>query len=1064
MILSKLQLVENILTELSDNSNGQISPYDIRHNLLDIVDSVHLLLNEHDIRGKNFDTPHTRTTRAGENTLENLSLNGYLSVDNSAFGFSALKYNYQGSRNTAVGSNSLSCNVYGEDNSAVGYNSLGGNTIGFGNVGIGSYALHNNKIGNYNVAIGHAAGYYVNRFTSNKLFIASHPVDSTDVCNNPYGSGLIPLVHGDFQLNCLGIAVDSLGSSGTLQVGGDITPSSGSAHSLGNASYNWNNIYVSNINFARDVYLSASNKNLVTNTNIVPSNNFTSLGTSDSPWSGGYFDNIVVNGVATFNRFNAYETCEYYCKTIHLASSGIVESLDGGGPTSIYDYAYQNPLIYQCSLISDEEMMGAGFIASTSGIGYRRDYRFVFLPPSSGLTCDSNGYARASWYTNTSLSIDSGVYLRANRIVSYDNNCHGLYFDDGRTYIGRKNILDARPSSSNGNIAGIGNANFLGNSGVYSDYIATFAALESGVSVSTRLLTNTKNRIKDTNNNNKDRLTGFEFKFIDTSTQNLSVPSDRLVIGSYNNTSTMFNTLSLMKDSSQGIFGINGLGILSENTVPKTALDIRTTGNAIIRSTAENQNATISALQLLGEQSREYRGVELAYLNTSGIADLSMYKDSGRQVFFRLYDNNTVGLFTASGTSNAMFTIGDNFRNTAAISIREHVSSPSTTSLYSKLYVKQKIATNQSQSLYVIDDSGNIHDLVVNKFDSNDARAVFTDSLQNTFAGMQAPNNRILTQATSNSSLGYRSLYSLSTGDFNSVVGTESGSGINTGSHNTIIGSHSSRSITSGSNNIVIGSSGFNSTSSSASDNIIIGNSGIGNSTSGDYNFVLGSRQNLVLLQGTLGPSNTDKQLSMPSGGKLNIFDNTNSDSLSLRANIVEVRDFSGNNYPDNTLSFKFTGNQSSDLLLLKHHVSPLTNSATYDIASNNRPHAELRGDLRLLGSVRFSDGTSINSSPQGQINSLTSSVSSVNSQINSLLIEGTASVDILPPSSPATPTSGNILMRNQNWYDVGNAMLYNRDKALKINAGDYVIAIRINNEYRPIWVSDQDPSCKNCY
>jgi hypothetical protein len=1071
MILSKLQLVENILTELSDNSNGQISPYDIRHNLLDIVDSVHLLLNEHDIKAKNFDTPHTRTTRAGENTLENLSLNGYFSVDNSAFGFAALKSNYQGSRNTAVGSNSLSCNIYGEDNSAIGYNALAGNTIGFGNVGIGSYSLNNNKLGNFNVAIGNAAGYYVDRFTSNKLFIASHPVDANYICNNPLGSGLQPLVYGDFEAGQLGISVDNLDSSGILQVGGDITPSSGNSYNLGNTSYSWNNLYVNNVNFLSGIYVTSNNGNITTNTNIVPSTNAISIGTESNPWSGGYFDNIVVNGVATFNRFNAYETCEYYCKTIYLASSGIVESLDGGGPTSIYDYAYQNPLVYQCSLITDEEMMGAGFIASTSGTGYRRDYRFVFLPPASGLTCDNNGHARASWYSNTSISLDSGVYLRTNRIVSYDNNCHGLYFDDGRTYVGRKNILDARPSSSNGNIAGVGNTNFLGNSGVYSDYIATFAALESGVSVSTRLLTNTKNRTKDSSNNNKDRLTGFEFKFIDTSAQNLSVPSDRLVIGSYNNTSTMLNTVSLMKDASQGIFGINGLGVLSENIVPKTALDIRTTGNAIIRSTAENQSRTVAALQLLGEQSCEYRGVELAYLNTSGVADLSMYKDSGRQVFFRLYDNNTVGLFTSSGTSNAMLTIVDNFRNTAAISIREHASSPSATSLYSKLYVKQKTATNQSQSLYTIDSSGNVHDLVVNKFDGNDARAVFTDSLQNTFAGMHSPNNRILTQATSNSSLGYRSLYSLSTGDFNSVVGTESGSGINTGSHNTIVGSHSSRSITSGSNNIVIGSSGFNSTSSSASHNIIIGNSGIGNSTSGDYNFVLGSRQNLVLLQGTLGPSNTDKQLSMPSGGKLNIFDNTNSDSLSLRANVVEVRDFSGNNYPDNTLSFKFTGNQSSDLLLLKHHVLPLTNTPTYDTASNNRPHAELRGDLRLLGSVRFSDGTSINSSPQGQINSLSSSVSGVNSQINnlantvnSLFVEGTASVDILPPSSPATPTSGNMLLRNQNWYDVGNAMLYNRDKALKIKAGDYVIAIRINNEYRPIWVSDQDPSCTNCH
>ena len=43
MILTKLKLVENIVSEISDNSTGQISPYDVRHNLLDIVDSVHNL-------------------------------------------------------------------------------------------------------------------------------------------------------------------------------------------------------------------------------------------------------------------------------------------------------------------------------------------------------------------------------------------------------------------------------------------------------------------------------------------------------------------------------------------------------------------------------------------------------------------------------------------------------------------------------------------------------------------------------------------------------------------------------------------------------------------------------------------------------------------------------------------------------------------------------------------------------------------------------------------------------------------------------------------------------------
>ena len=58
MILSKSQLVNNINTEISDQSTGQISPYDIRHNMLDVIDSVHnLLLNHNQLTLDKFTTP-----------------------------------------------------------------------------------------------------------------------------------------------------------------------------------------------------------------------------------------------------------------------------------------------------------------------------------------------------------------------------------------------------------------------------------------------------------------------------------------------------------------------------------------------------------------------------------------------------------------------------------------------------------------------------------------------------------------------------------------------------------------------------------------------------------------------------------------------------------------------------------------------------------------------------------------------------------------------------------------------------------------------------------------------
>ncbi|NDB57588.1 hypothetical protein EB001_03990 [bacterium] len=1050
MILSKLKLVENILTEISDNSTGQISPYDIRHNLLDTIDSVHLLLNGKSIQTSNFATPSLRTTKGGENTLENIDLNGYSTVDNSAFGFSALKANYQGSRNTAIGSLALGCNIYGEDNVAVGYVGLGGNINGSGNVGIGNYSLNNNAFGNLNIAIGHGAGYYVDRLTSNKLFIASHPVHSGDICGNPDGIGLIPLVYGDLLNNKFGINVTELDSSGTLQVGGDISPSVSDTYNIGNSSYRWNDVYASTIKLNDNITISNNSTNLAVNTNIVQNENGQSIGTLSTPWSEGYFDNIYVNGIAFFGTTVTYDNCHYTCKNIYLASTGCDNELNG------------------CILLEDYQMHGAGLIASTSGNGltpYRRNYQFTFSPPASGMIYDTNPFAKAAWNSNISLNLSSSVYLKTNRIVSYDVNGHGLFFDNGKTYIGRKNILDTMPSLSSGTTAGVGNINFFSNYGLVSNYIATIGNYESGVSVSHRLLSRIKNRTKDLTNN-KDKLTGFEFKFIDTAPLN----NDRLVIGSYNNTSYTQNSITIMKNGMQGILGINNLGVLSESIIPQTTLDIRSSGDAIIRNVAENYHNTISALQLFGKECCEYDGFEACYYNNSGIADLSLYIDAEKQVFFRLYDDYTVGLFNSGEMTNAMFTLGDNVHTNAAISLKEFSGSLFATETYGKIYVQPKLADYQVHSLYFKDGDGNVHDLVTNKYDVDDGRVLFTDPNGNTFGGIACPNDRKEPASVSyfNTAVGNQTLNLLYGGKNNCAFGANAGKSITTGSKNTIIGSFSAVDLETGTNNIIIGNDIFNNTLNNTSNNIIIGNSGLANGHSSNYQLYIGSKQELVLLHGILGPTQSDKKLTMPSGGAFYINDSTNSDALGLQANIISILDYSGNDYPDNSLKFRFTGNESNDLLTLKHHVEPLPNIPYYDPASNTRPHAELNGDLRIQGSIRFSDNTSLASS--SEINNLTNSVSTINSEVdilttrlNDLIVEGTCSHKINKPSNPSLPTFGNMIVRNTNWQDTNTIVLKNRDTNLEIPAGSYVVAIKINNEYRPIRVSSPDAFCSYC-
>lgn len=1047
MILSKLKLVENIVNEISDNSTGQISPYDIRHNLLDIIDSIHLLTIGQNLSGSNFDTIPVRTTRIGEFTLENLGLQGYSSVDNSAIGYSALKSNYQGVRNTAVGSQALSCNIYGDDNVAIGHTALGSNTIGIGNVGVGSYSLNYNKGGNFNVAIGHGAGYYIDRNSSNKLFIASHPVNDEYICENPTGSGLRPLVYGDLSSLKFGIGVKDLDPYGTLQVGGDITPSGSLTNNIGHETLYWNMLYVQNIK---------PSNNLSIHGNLLPSSSGFNLGSSNSPWNSGIFDNIQIKNNAIIQRLVSLENANYFNKTITLANSGSIVAIDGGGPNSLYDYYNENPLnINSYQYLDDSQLSGAGFIVNSSGTGYFRNYSFTFLPPNESLSClqANTPHAKSSWNSNISIHIASGSHLRTDRVIFPRDialvssiGCRGIFSSNSGLFISRENILASDLTSSSGHLAGIGNVNFLADSGNFNNYFVSFAALESGVTVGHRFLTGSKIRSKDVANNNKDRLNGFELKYIDDSSSVVGGFTDRFVIGSYNKTSEMVNAVAIMKESNdEGIFGISNIAPLSQNILPETSLNIRSKSNAVIRAAAENQANTKSSLQLLGGSNCLQDGLEIEYSNASGLADISMYKDSGKAIFFRMYENNTVGLFNNIDGTNAMLTIGDSGRITPAISIRQASFNPTSTANYGKIFVLPKIRTSQSQSLNFIDSSGNVHDLVINPLDVLDGRAVYSDLSDNTFVGYQCPSqrNNLLPNSTGNTSIGSRSLFNISTGDNNTVVGSQSASGLTTGSNNIVLG-----------NRAYINSNGSN--------NIIIGNENIGSGTNSSYQLLIGASNSSVLLQGTLGPTNADKQLTLPSGGRLNIRDNTNTDSLSLRTGIIEVTDGGGNNYPDNTLSFKFTGNNSADILILNHNSSPLSNTASY--AGTNRPFAQFNSDIRTQGFLRFSDGTSLNSAAfLNDVSSLNSNVSSINNALSSLLVEGYVPLAINPPSNSQNPTVGEMVTKVNGWQDGQTITLTNRDTTFGIHAGAYVIAIRINNEYRPIWINNRDGSGACC-
>jgi hypothetical protein len=1068
MILNKDVLVNNIITEISDNSNGQISPYDVRHNLLDIIDSAYLLIRGYPLDGTNFSTLNYRTTRVGENTLTTVGLAGHISSDNTAVGHSSLKSNFQGAQNTAVGSQSLFCNVYGDNNAAFGFSSLAGNTIGNGNVGFGNFALHNNKSGSFNIAIGHGAGYYINN-QSNRLVIASHNINYDYICDNPNGSGLVPLVQGDLSNLKLGIAVSSLHNEGVLQVSGAISPEVTSLYNIGSPNYRWRSGYFSDaLSFSSNQRFQRVNDsslvltsnlsisgglNVLGNTTVsgdlLPSlHNTYDIGSLGNIWNYGYFNNIFVSGLATFNRLVAFEKCDFFCKTITLANSGSI-SLDGGGAESIYDYSHEpSPFTSDCGYLTDEQLYGAGFNIESSGNDYFRTYSFTFVPPDYSLTCthSEDPYVLASWNSNISLHLSSGAHVKTDRVIFpttinivQQPECLGIFSRDNDLFVAYEDLVVQTEE-----LAGIGDVNFYATSGEVSEYCLTLAAPRSGVLIKQRFLNNIIDKTTDELNNDLDNLDGFEIQYVNDANGLVYGPSaNRLVVGSYNQTSYPVNVLSLMQsDEDEGVVCITNLAPVSQNVLPETTLNIRSANNAIARLTAENDAQTKSAIQLVGEINCLANAFEAEYLNGSGMANLNMYKDFVKTAYFRLYPNNTVGLFTGSGTSNAMLTIGDSVFNNAVISMRENTNTVTAASGYGKLYVSPKSAPRQSHTAYLMDGSGNRHDLVVNPLDVVDARGLYTDASGNTFGGRYCPDRRDdLTGIFRNTAIGSGACFLIASGAVDNVVlGASAASGITSGQRNVIIGSNTGRNIASSTDNVFIGSY-------------------IGSEINSSHNFLVGS-SGLVLLQGKLGPTNSAKHLSMPSGGKFSVYDINNTNALSIKPNFIEVNDFSGNDYPQNNLTVSFIGNSSANLLVLNHASDPMTNNPTYQSPTQPRPYSQLNGDLKLRGAIRFSDNTSLDSA---QFLDKIDQIDDIQSALSSLIVEGYTTSRIQAPSSPNNPTTGVLQIKNQNWVTTGEIILVNRDTTSEIHQGAYVIAIKINNQYRPIWISAKDTACECC-
>ena len=1026
--LPKSQLQTNINSELGDNSTGQISPYDIRHNLIDITDSINNLISSSQdltvgsFTSSNFSTPATRNVSAGVESLDKLDLNGYISIDNSAFGYAALRSNYQSSGNAAFGSQSLSCNIYGSNNAGLGYKSLGANIDGFGNVGIGSFTLNKNKNGNFNIAIGNGAGYYVDKNTNNKLYIGAHPVDETHVCANPLGSGFTPLLHGDLSNSelCLGVGTRTLNSRtfGVLQTSGNIAPTLGDTFDIGHTSYRWRDVHLAQSVLFPSAAITNNGPEILISGDLIPFDHKAyQLGKRHFLWNKAYVEDLHVSGVARMNTLLATQQNHYLNKTINLASSGQFDIIDGGGVEGLTDGIVHDADIANASgYLSDADLDGAGFIIRASGgPDLTREFQLTFKP--SGQLDDvlvnsilSLPYlvekdtitSRSSWFSNMNIHVDSGNHIKASRITdsgrisltTYDDR-FGLYIDSGYAFFTHDTLLNPHPATSGGyghgsGLAGIGDVNFLGVSGSTCNYMNTIAHPESGVTVGQRILTGVKD--KRAGEDGRDRLQGYEIKYIDNSSLEYEGPkTDRLLFSSYDNDSTPLNHMMLLKNHSDGgVFGVNNFETAGESILPTTIVNVRSKNDAEVRITAENTGSVDSALQLLAAHNCEVSGLEIKYGKNESFAvgphaDFNIFHNSGVINFMHIDPSGRVGI-ACSGELNQTLTIGDSGTPSGVISLFESPSVPNNTVDYGKLYVERKITDHQSQTLKFIDSSGNIFDFVKSKYISFDG-LIYMDRAFNTFGGSGCNDDRndVDTGALRNTGFGYKNFHRITNtfsdntffGFSNGLIPDTFGGGSlapATASGNTLIGVSNASGLYTGKENIFIGRGNkFASTDSTHTGDdlfnaiknldsaIVIGN----NLNVRDHEFKLGTNEATgVLMSGLMGPAATGHQLTVAQGARLLIESQDKKDYFNLEPQSLERLE-NDQDRPVDSFKFHFTGsgvnNEKMTLWEFNHSADMMSGvSRSFATASPSRPYASLSGDLNILGAIRFRDGSSI--------------------------------------------------------------------------------------------------------
>jgi hypothetical protein len=465
--------------------------------------------------------------------------------------------------------------------------------------------------------------------------------------------------------------------------------------------------------------------------------------------------------------------------------------------------------------------------------------------------------------------------------------------------------------------------------------------------------------------------------------------NDRFSININNGQADVHEAFTVLRNggtiSQSGLVGITNItrDTNGDPLLPETLLNLQANGDCDLRM-ASRVTTGKSRVQLLTHGNTRASGVELSFghqigaTKPSGFFDISLISPNGNEgkasgVLSISENGVTIGSthLDYGWTSRpsgvvAPLVIHQESSNSGTIALRQQADSASAASSYGQIYVKEYYVDEvQGNALFYKDPSGIELNLSQNPQDV-ESNLFFHDDHGNTFAGKQSPQTRnsIGSNTSQNTSLGYRALYNLTTGASRNVaVGHQAGEAVATGDYNVAIGmlaDHQSN----GSRNTTLGYQAGG--TSSHNDCVIIGNLAGNDTNVPDATLLIGTGT-LPLISGSF----SDKTLTVRDGS----FNCQNStESIGLKnyssSGFLEIVDRYNDSFAslETSMSIVFTtlDKESGVLMNFKHNADPMSavSASTYHPFTDlpERPYAELNGDLRLLGDIKFSDGTYLSS------------------------------------------------------------------------------------------------------